>query len=271
MGANFIRRWRRRRLLERHLIPEPQWRAVLRAQPLLRTLPEPDRERVRRLATLFAHEKAFDPAGGMELDPAARYTIAALACLPILELGLDRLDHLRSLIIYPGEFVPEVREMDEAGVLHVHREVRSGEAWQHGPLVLSWEDVAAAGALDGYNPVIHEVAHVLDGANGDTNGFPPLPRGMDRQAWTTAFQAAYDDLAARAEREPEDRLPIDPYALENPAEFFAVTSEYFFELPEVLEAAWPEVYRQLAAFYGRRDGRGNRPGGGPPTGTPLPF
>lgn len=250
--AGLFRRWRRRRLLEHHTIPDTRWRAVLRRHPVLRTLSGDDAERLRRYATIVAHEKAFEPAGGMEVNELVRDTIAVLACLPVLNLGLDRLDPWRSTIVYPGEFFPRVEEMDEAGVLHTRREGRTGEAWERGPLVLAWEDVEASGALDGYNPVIHEIAHVLDGANGETNGFPPLPRPMDPAAWTKAFETAYRDLEDWAEQEGEEHLPIDPYALESPAEFFAVTSEYFFELPDLLAEAYPDVFRQLAAFYGPR-------------------
>ena len=248
--AGPFRRWRRRRLLARHTITDVRWRAILRRHPVLQTLAADQLDRLREYATVVAHEKAFEPAGGMEVDGTVRDTIAVLACLPVLNLGLDRLDSWRSTIVYPGEFFPEVEEMDAAGVIHTRREARTGEAWQRGPLVLAWEDVEASGALDGYNPVIHEIAHVLDGANGDTNGFPPLPRSMDPSAWTEAFETAYADLADWADEVGDEQIPIDPYALESPAEFFAVTSEYFFELPDVLADAYPEVYRQFQRFYG---------------------
>ena len=248
----FLRRWRRQRLLERHRIPDHRWHSILWRHPLLRRLGGDELRRLREYASIVAGEKAFEPAAGMVVDAAVRETIAVLACVPILNLGLERLERWRATVVYPGEFFPEVEEMDEAGVIHTRREARTGEAWERGPLVLAWEDVEASGALDGYNPVIHEIAHVLDGANGETNGFPPLPRPMDPAAWTAAFAAAYRDLGERAEAEGDAHLPIDPYALESPAEFFAVTSEYFFELPEVLLEALPEVYRQLAAFYGPR-------------------
>jgi len=97
------------------------------------------------------------------------------------------------------------------------------------------------------NVVVHEFAHKLDMLNGGANGYPPLHRGMDRRSWSEAFGAAYRDLCARVDA-GEDTV-IDPYASESPGEFFAVLSEAFFELPDVVEAEYPRVYAQLAQFY----------------------
>jgi len=139
----------------------------------------------------------------------------------------------------------------------------AGEAWLGGPVILSYEDVALSGdakaRIAGYNVVIHEFAHKLDMRNGDPNGFPPLHRGMDAREWKRAFSAAFTDFTARveaAERLPGrraqaalDALPIDPYAAESASEFFAVASEAFFETPELLGPAYPDVYAQLKLFY----------------------
>jgi len=252
---SLLKQRRRRRLVEERLIPSDHWASILARHPLVRDLADADRDHLRRYATVFAEEKTFEPAGDMVIDDTVRYTIATLACLPVLHLGMDWLEGWHTVIVYPGEFAPEIHEMDEAGVIHVRREARSGEAWHGGPLVLAWEDVEASGTLDGYNPVIHEIAHVLDGRNGHVNGFPPLRPGMDPNAWTRVFEAAFGELD-RLEREgvPDEELPLDPYALEAPEEFFAVATECFFELPEHLEAVFPEVYRQLKAFYLGLDG-----------------
>jgi len=107
--------------------------------------------------------------------------------------------------------------------------------------------VEASGELDGVNVVIHEFAHKLDMLNGAPDGFPPLHSEMDRVAWTQAFSGAFDDFGAKVESGQETL--IDPYAAESPAEFFAVMSEAFFEVPHTLRSEYPEVYRQLAAFF----------------------
>ena len=123
----------------------------------------------------------------------------------------------------------------------------SGESWLGGPLILSWEDVSAAEAGLGYNVVIHEFAHKLDMLNGDANGFPPLHADMSRQAWSEAFGEAYAIFAGVSMR--MRRSKWIPYAAENPAEFFAVMSEAFFEIPLSVKLHFPGVYEQLALFY----------------------
>lgn len=242
-----LRHWRRQRILERHPIAEADWWATLADVPILRRLSGPDLERLRERATLFLHRTPFTPIDGVELTPVMRVRIAAQACLPALNLGEDALDEITRVIVYPDAFVPEIEEVDEAGVVHRRREVRGGETWGRGPLVLSWADVEASGHGGGYNVIIHEVAHVLDMGNGVPNGFPPLPPGMSARAWSEALGAAFEDLNQRLARGEES--PIDPYAAEAPEEFFAVASELMFEQPEVLRAAYPAVFTLLETYY----------------------
>ncbi|ECA4546870.1 zinc-dependent peptidase, partial [Salmonella enterica subsp. enterica serovar Typhimurium] len=118
-----------------------------------------------------------------------------------------------------------------------------------GPVVLAWPGVVGGGGWDAYNLVIHELAHKLDMLNGDANGLPPLHAGMRIGDWASAMQAAYDEMNALLDRDPDAQTAIDPYAAEDPAEFFAVTSEYFFTAPDLLHEAYPAVYRQLQLFY----------------------
>ena len=132
---------------------------------------------------------------------------------------------------------------------HVWDGEHSGEAWQQGPVILAWNGVLASGGWEAYNLVIHELAHKLDMLNGDANGLPPLHSGMPVDEWATAMQQAYDDLNRQLDANPDAETAIDPYAAENPAEFFAVTSEYFFSAPDLLQQAYPQVYRQLSLFY----------------------
>ena len=231
-------------------IPRDTWSALCRGQPELAGLAADEVEQLRQLAGRFLAGRPFYAAGGMELTDAAQLRIAALAVLPVLALGLDWLKAIRSVVVYPDAFEVDHEEMDEAGVVHEVRDLRAGEAWSHGTLVLSWADIEAG--LDpelATSVVVHEVAHFIDGANGAENGFPPLGKGQDRRRWTEAFQAAFERLndCLDAGREP----PIDPYAATNAAEFFAVLSEYFFRLPEELVHFDASLYRHLATFYGQ--------------------
>jgi MtfA peptidase len=241
-------KWRRQRILRRSALDERLWRDVVERYAFTRCLPPADRARLRDWVVLFLDRKSIVAAGGLELTEEMRVSIAIQACMLILNLDLDY--YYRDwveVIVYPGEFIAEYEYMDEFGVAHRVEEPMSGESWLAGPVILSWEDTALRGGEHGYNVVIHEFAHKLDMLNGDANGFPPLHAGMDRAGWSGAFGEAYEDFKGRVQRgEP---VTIDPYAAETPAEFFAVLSEAFFEIPDRVRAAYPRVYEHLAAFY----------------------
>ena len=232
-------------------IPEELWQQTLASQPFLERLSADEIARLKQLCEAFLAEKEFSSAGGLELTDAICVSIAVQGCLPILNLGLSCYRGWVGIVVYPGEFViPRVIE-DEFGVVHEFDDIASGEAWEGGPVLISWHDAQMAG--DGYNVVIHEFAHKLDMLNGDADGVPPLPADMSRQEWENTLFAAYDDFCDRVDaaeaRGFSDRLEIDPYASENPGEFFAVLSETFFETPAVLRRDYPELYGLFSRFY----------------------
>jgi Mlc titration factor MtfA (ptsG expression regulator) len=243
-----FKRWRRRRVLASRAIADSVWSAAMAATPYAARYDAAAQARLRELALLFLHEKAIEAAGGIDLDDVMRTRIALLASMPILQLGLDSYAGFAAVIVYPYEFVIRDREIvDEDGVVHVGDDLLTGEAWEQGPVVLSWPDVEASGRGEGYNVVAHEFAHKLDMLDGEPSGAPPLHSGMRAAEWRAAFDAAYEDLVEQLERGEEPW--IDPYAAEDPAEFFAVTAELFFDVPEELAAEYPELYAQLAAFF----------------------
>ena len=251
-----LRRWRRRRILRRFAIPDALWEETLADAPALARLDPGDRNRLRELALLFLHEKRIEPSAGFTLDDAMRVRIAALACLPVLNLGLDCYSGFVAVVVYPDEFVIRDREtVDEDGVVHTGDAVLTGEAWEQGPVILSWQDIEASGQGAGYNVVAHEFAHKLDMLSGEADGVPPLHSGMRVADWRAAFDAAYTGLCAELERGEEPW--IDPYAAEDPGEFFAVCAELFFDVPGDLAAEYPDVYAELARYF-RQDpaGRG---------------
>lgn len=223
--------------------------ACLGEMPLLARLDTGQRARLADMAREFVERKAIEGAGGQKIDARVRAITALQACLPVLELGLELYQGWHSLILYPDEFRAPYEDLGPGGVVQEGSRDLSGEAWHRGPVVLAWGHVHRDGLLaepDG-NVVIHEMAHKLDMLNGDVNGMPPLHRDMEPKEWSRNLQAAYDDLGRHLamHREPA----IDPYAHESPGEFFAVASELFFAWPESLWEAYPEVYRQLAAYY----------------------
>ncbi len=242
----WLRTWRRRRVLARYRIDEALWRLVARRLPFLRGLDADQVHRLQQLALQFLAEKEFAPVRGLELDDAMRLSIAVQACLPILELGLDWYSGWTGIVVYPGDFKVKRSETDQDGVLHEWQDQLAGESWPGGPVVLSWDAVDGARGEE-INVVIHEFAHKLDMANGAADGVPPLHAGMERAAWRAAFARAYERFCDAVERGRDTWL--DPYAAEEPAEFFAVLSEAFFEQPDEVRRRYPDVYEQLRLFY----------------------
>ena len=242
-------RSRRRRVLARQPLPADEWRRVARGIPCLWGLAARDSARLREMVALFLDRKALTGVQGLALTRSMRLQIAAQACLPILNLDLDYYDGWHEVVVYPGSFRVRHPVHDEIGVVSERDEVLSGEAWERGPVILSWSDIRYE--LDhrcaGSNVIIHEFAHKLDMLNGGANGMPPLHADMQPQAWTEALSAAYDAVQRQLDYHRADA--IDPYGATSPGEFFAVLSEYFFTDPQRLLHEFPDVYRQLRQFY----------------------
>ncbi|HEX7954140.1 MAG TPA: M90 family metallopeptidase [Burkholderiales bacterium] len=239
--------WRRRRIIAKSDLDEATWQRVIARLPFVARLDGGERARLRELAILFVHDKQITAVGGLELNREMKLGIAVQACILILELGIEHYDGWVEIIVYPDEFMPHHEFRNAHGLVETDEMAYAGQAWLRGPVILSWADVEHAGELDGMNVIIHEFAHKLDMLNGEANGFPPLHAGMDRQAWSRAFSAAYRDLCVRVDR--GEHTEIDAYATTSPGEFFAVASEAFFEIPDIVLAVYPLVYEQLALFY----------------------
>ena len=246
-----IKTWYRRRIIESQSVPDDIWQNAIAHLPFLQALEAVELERLQECVILFLHVKQFSGAHGLVITDEIRVLIAAQACILILNLDLDYYDGWVEIIVYPGGFIRDYEYVDEDGIVHHAVEPASGESWLDGPVILSWEDTVAAMAgteiSQGYNVVIHEFAHKLDMLNGEANGFPPIHPDMSQQAWSEAFSKAYADF--RRSIDEGEMMEIDPYAAESPAEFFAVISEAFFEMPLSVRIHFPAVYEQLALFY----------------------
>ena len=244
---NWFARWRRTRILKRHQVPYADFEAAVGQLPILHGLSAAELDHLHETASLFLHRKNFAAAGGATVEVATQLRIALQACLLTLHLDEASYHGWNEIILYPDEFLRQREEVDEAGVVHRSRDILAGESWLGGPLVLSIADVETSGQADGVNVVLHEFAHKLDMLNGDANGFPPLHRGMDTARWAGDFSGAYADFCARVDTNED--TAIDPYAAADPAEFFAVLTEVFFETPALLYAEYPAVYAQMRLFY----------------------
>ena len=242
---SFLRNWNRERILRKYRIPDAVWRATVGRVHTAAHLSTHDIVRLQDMASLFLYEKSIEPAHDLIISDAMRARIACEAAVPVLNLGLDYYRLWYSVIVYAEAFVARDVYVDDAGVLHTQSSTRLGEAWSRGPVIISWEDVVSH--PPGSNVIIHEMAHKLDMLDGVANGRPPMQSGMIQEHWTAAFSTAFAEHTALLEA--GSRTEIDSYAAKSPAEFFAVTSEVFFETPRLLQNVWPDVYKQLSLYY----------------------
>lgn len=242
------------------------WSRVLQAHPFLAALDADEREQLLARAAWLLASKNLNGARGLEPDDFMRLSIGAQAALPILNLSPTLYEGWDEIIVYPEGFSIRRVHQDDAGVVHEYDEAAAGEAWDGGPVILSWAD--ALPREGAFNVVIHEFAHKLDLASGQADGMPSLaahpdlsPRtwqhiletSLDR--FTEALDAIESAIPGHIDPESPDadpwygQLPLDPYAATDEAEFFAVSSEHFFVDPEPLARALPEWFELLRAYY----------------------
>jgi Mlc titration factor MtfA (ptsG expression regulator) len=240
---------RRRKRLREVPFP-PEWRAVVeRNVPYYGCLPDAQRRELEGLIQIFVAEKSFEGAGGLTMTDEIRVTIAAQACMLLLGRETDIYPGLQAIIVYPHAYIAHAVRRQNDGTVFEGRQVRLGESWMQGALVLSWDDVVrgAADFHDGHNVVFHEFAHQLDAESGGTEGAPVLANRSMYVAWARVLGAEYESLVESVRRHRPSFL--DQYGATNPAEFFAVATEFFFEKSAALRRLHPELYEQLRLFY----------------------
>ena len=235
-------------------IPDAMWLSTLQAYPFLTADPANDPEQLRAMVAAFLADKEFNGAHGLQITDAMAVAIAAQACLPVLHLGLAWYDDFKGIVVHPGAMLARREVVDDAGVVHHYKEALSGEAMQHGPVTLSWADVAASGdsAQAGYNVVIHEFVHKLDMRSGSADGCPPLPSRLAWESWRVTMQANYvrfQEKLTMAERFGAEPPWLDAYAATAPAEFFAVASEAYFVNRQRFAQEFPELMPLFAQFF----------------------
>lgn len=214
-------------------IPDALWHATLAHHPFLAQLSGAEQAHLRALSGRFLAQKEFHGAQGLLITDQIAVAIAAQACLPVLHLGLAWYDDFVGIVVHPGQMLARREMTDDSGVVHRYSEVLAGEAMERGPVTLSWQDVAAAGASagQGYNVVIHEFVHKIDMRDGAPNGCPPLPSRAAHAAWQAVLKPTYEafcEKVAIAERFGGESPWLDRYGAESPTEFFAVACEAYF-------------------------------------------
>ncbi len=251
-----LQRFRKRRSTHRgsQTIPDSIWLRTLSDYPFLAADPANDPQALRAMVADFLRDKEFSGAHGLQMNDSMAVAIAAQACLPVLHLGLHWYDDFKGIVVHPGAMLARREVVDDAGVVHHYNEALTGEAMQHGPVTLSWADVAASGesAQAGYNVVIHEFVHKLDMRSGSADGCPPLPTRLVWESWRVTMQASYvrfQDKVTMAERFGAEPPWLDAYAATAPAEFFAVTAEAYFVNRGRFGQEFPELLPLFAQFF----------------------
>ena len=226
------------------------WRDILKRRvPYVRAMPADLQLQLKKHIQVFVAEKTFIGCGGLDINDEIRVTIAAQACLLLLNRPRGYYPQLRQILVYPGGFMVNRAYTDGNGVTHHDRHALSGESWSQGQVILSWHDTLAGAAQphDGQNVVIHEFAHQLDQETGAANGAPVLARQQHYARWSRVLNAEFKALQARASHHHPPLF--SDYGATDPAEFFAVISEVFFEQPQRMADEHPALYRELSQLY----------------------
>ena len=246
---------RRREQLKAQPFPTA-WQDILRRRfPFYKRLDAAGREALEDLIQVFLGEKVFEGCGGLAVTDEVRVLIAAQACFLLLNREVDCYPKLKTVLVYPSAYFAQGAARHGDQQVELHEQGRLGESWDSGVVVLAW-DATLAGAAnvdDGHNLVYHEFAHQLDQQDGVADGTPELPAGSWRerksryQTWASILGEEYRELQDDIER--GRKTVIDEYGGSNPAEFFAVATECFFEKPRQMRKTHPALYEELKKFY----------------------
>lgn len=239
---------RRREALRREPLTESEHAILTRNVPYAAKLDDEERQELEELMKVFLHEKSFEGCGGLDLTDEIKITIAAQACLLLLHRDTDIYPGVDSILVYPSAYVAPHTSYD-GGIVIEGQQTRLGQTSRSGAVVLAWDHVKAGArnTEDGQNVVLHEFAHQLDGEGGAMDGVPKLPEWSQYRSWADVLGAEYKELTEKMHA--GRRTVIDEYGATNPAEFFAVITETFFERGPAMKQDHPELYDELVAFY----------------------
>jgi Mlc titration factor MtfA (ptsG expression regulator) len=227
-----------------------EWERILeRNVALYRYLPDSLRDQLHNDIKIFINEKHFEGLGGLEITDEIKVTIAAEASMLLLNRRNSDYPKLSSILVYPSAYVTRQITDIGGGAYIEGQSVRLGESWQHGSVVLAWDNVrqGAMNSQDGHNVVLHEFAHQLDQEDGISDGAPILENRSSYVTWARIMSKEYEQLRSNVEH--HKKSVIDTYGATNPAEFFAVATETFFEKPRQLKKKAPDLYAELKSFY----------------------
>jgi len=252
IGAAFMLRIRLRRKARLRLaLQQPfldEWGEILKRNlPPYAKLSADLRQELHQDMKIFLAEKSFEGCGGLAITDEIRVTIAAQACMLLLNREEDCYPKLSSVLVYPSTYVAGGKGLftDKSK----QKSVRLGESWGHGVVVLAWDSVkqGAFNFKDGRNVAMHEFAHQLDQEDGVADGAPILEGRSAYTSWAAVFSKEFNLLQEKKRK--RKRSLLNKYGATHPAEFFAVATEAFFEKPKQLQKKHPELYEELQDYY----------------------
>ncbi len=239
--------WRDKRILKRSF--PAHWQVIVeRRLPFLQKLDEAEQKQLHDMIKLFVAKKNFYGCGGLEINDDIRVTIAAEACLLLLNRNTGVYPALKHILVYPSAFKVDRQQHNPDGTVSQIQSGLLGESWDNSKVILSWDDVehGIENFNDGHNVVLHEFSHQLDSEDGSANGAPILKKNSC-QVWAKVLSTEFEALVKASEN--HDKAVMDYYGATNPAEFFAVATEVFFEKPQQMSNKHPELYNEFKTYY----------------------
>ena len=247
IGKYIFHRMKRKQLL---LIPFPdEWKQIIQKNvPLYNRLPDSLKEQLHGFVNVFIAEKKFEGCSGLEITDEIKVTIAAQASMLLLNRKAKYFPKLRTILVYPHTYAAKTVSSDGTVIIN-GQSVRLGESWQNGPVVLAWDSVTGGtmNIADARNVVLHEFAHQLDQEDGTADGAPVLEHRSGYIAWARVLSKEYETLQRKKKK--HRKSVMSKYGATNPAEFFAVATETFFEKPKQMKKKHPELYDELKNYY----------------------
>ncbi|NJM19033.1 MAG: zinc-dependent peptidase [Richelia sp. SL_2_1] len=228
----------------------PLWNSMMENHlPIYLYLSPTERRRLQGHIQVFLTEKQFIGCNGLQITEEIKVIIAAVACLLLLNERGKYFPKLRSILVYPTAYFAQETTVSGNYIVEEKRVIRLGESWSRDQLVLSWEQVKqdTQNWHDGHNVVLHEFAHQLDQEDGKADGVPILQTQSDYDNWSKVMTKEYNQLCNDVQQ--QRKTVMYSYGATNPAEFFAVATETFFEKPQQLQKKHSSLYKLLQNYY----------------------
>lgn len=241
-------RYHMKKVRRKHLLKTPlskDFKQIIEKNiPLYRKLPAELKDQLHGRINIFLAEKTFTGCGGLKITDEMKVTIASQACMLLLNRKIA-FHKPSEILVYPHTYVAPTKSYS-AGIITEENSERLGESWQRGPVVLAWDSIqgGASNITDGQNVVLHEFSHQLDQEDGAADGAPVLESRSCYASWATIFSHEFEKL-----RKQHTKTVLHKYGRTNPAEFFAVATEAFFEKPRQMKKKHAELYEELQKYY----------------------